>query len=81
MLDVLLQGVALWPETSLQYSSVPADNTDVTWWQRNRKFANVHKWLFGGDAEKNTEDFIPRNLYSPKHETSAAASGHIQMLS
>jgi len=57
--DCFAAGGSTVPETILQYSSVPADNTDVTWWQMNRKFANVHKCLFVGEAEKNTEDFIP----------------------
>jgi hypothetical protein len=66
------------PETSLQYCSVPDDNVDVRLWQRNREFANLHKWLSDEETEENTEDFIQCNLYASKHETSAAASGHIQ---
>jgi hypothetical protein len=33
---------------------------------------------FGGEAEKTAEDFIPCNLYSSKHETTATENGHIQ---
>ena len=33
---------------------------------------------FSGKAEKTTEDFIPCNLHSSKHETTATDCGHIQ---
>ena len=66
------------PETTLStppYLTIKRTSDDG---KRNFDFANLHKRLFGREADTTNGDCIHCNLYSSTHETSTAASGQIQ---